>query len=132
MNILRGKIISIKVNGTVSLVTIDVKGILIKTIVIETPQTASYLITGNSINAIFKETEVVIGKGLEHFVSLQNKLPATILEIENGVLLSKLILDTPAGKITAVITSDAVAQLRLQSGEQITAMIKTNEIMLSA
>jgi molybdate transport system regulatory protein len=132
VNILNGEIIAIKVSGNLSLVTVDVKGILFKTIVIETPETASYLKTGNRINAIFKETEVVIGKGQEHAISLQNKLPATIVDIENGVLLSKLTLDTLAGKISAVITSDAAEKLKLQAGEEITAMIKTNEIMLSA
>jgi molybdate transport system regulatory protein len=131
MNILNGKIISIKVSGNLSLVTIDVNDILLKAIVIETPQTASYLQTGNLINVIFKETEVVIGKGTEHWLSLQNKLPATIREIENGALLCRLTLDSKAGKIVAIVTLDAVLQLQLKAGESITAMIKTNEIMLS-
>src|SRR5665647_1430963 len=95
MNTLKGEIISIKVNGNLSLVTINVSDIIFKTIVIETPGTASYLKTGNKINVIFKETEVVIGKGLEHFVSLQNRLTGNIIGIENGALLSKLTIDTP-------------------------------------
>ncbi|HEY8661558.1 MAG TPA: TOBE domain-containing protein [Hanamia sp.] len=131
MNTLKGEIISIKVNGNLSLVTINVSDIIFKTIVIENPDTASYLKTGNKINVIFKETEVVIGKGLEHFVSLQNRLTGNIIEIENGALLSKLTIDTPVGNIVAIITLDAVVQLKLQVGEIITAMIKTNEIMLS-
>jgi len=131
MNTLKGEIISIKVNGNLSLVTINVSDIIFKTIVIETPGTASYLKTGNKINVIFKETEVVIGKGLEHFVSLQNRLTGNIIGIENGALLSKLTIDTPVGNIVAIITLDAVVQLKLQLGEIITAMIKTNEIMLS-
>ena len=104
MNTLKGEIRSIKVSGNLSLVTINVSDIVFKTIVIETPRTASYLKTGNNINVIFKETEVVIGKGLEHFVSLQNKLHGNILEIENGKLLSKLIIETPVGNIVAIIT----------------------------
>ncbi|MDP4285282.1 MAG: TOBE domain-containing protein [Bacteroidota bacterium] len=131
MNTLKGEIRSIKVNGNLSLVTINVSDIVFKTIVIETPGTASYLKTGNNINVIFKETEVVIGKGLEHFVSLQNKLSGNILQIENGKLLSKLTIETPVGNIVAIITLDAVLQMQLQEGETITAMIKTNEIMLS-
>lgn len=132
MNILDGKIISINASGNLSLVTVDVNGILFKTIVIDNPQTASYLQDDHSINIIFKETEVVIGKGEQHLISLQNKIPAIIREIENGALLSKLTLDSAAGKIVAVVTQDAVLQLNLKIGEAIIAMIKTNEIMLSA
>lgn len=131
MNILDGEITAIKTSGNLSLVTISVKGILLKAIVIEGFQTASWLKTGNRIKAMFKETEVAIGKGLHHLVSMQNKLEGNITGIENGELLSKLTLDTSAGEIIAIITSDAATHLKLEVGERITAMIKTNEIMLS-
>jgi molybdate transport system regulatory protein len=131
MNIFKGNISSIAVSGSLSLVEIDVDGIFFKSIIIETPGTAAWLLHGNEINVIFKETEVVIGKGLQHAVSMQNKIPGEILEIDNGALLSKIIIGTTVGKIVAIITTNAVQQLQLQVGETITAMIKTNEIMLS-
>lgn len=131
MNTFKGKVTSIKISGSLSLVEIDVGGIFFKSIVIENPDTAAWLKEGNEINVIFKETEVIIGKGMEHNVSMQNKIPGTILEIEEGALLSKLTVDTTIGKLITIITSGAVHQLQLQVGEAITAMIKTNEIMLS-
>jgi molybdate transport system regulatory protein len=73
----------------------------------------------------------VIGKGSQHAVSMQNKIPGKIFEIDNGALLSKITIVTPVGKVVAIITYNAVQQLQLQVGETITAMIKTNEIMLS-
>ncbi|MGH2563179.1 MAG: TOBE domain-containing protein [Ginsengibacter sp.] len=131
MNIFKGTITSIKVSGGLSLVEINVNGIFLKSIIIETPDTASWLKEENEINVIFKETEVVIGKGLEHNVSMQNKIRGEIFEIEKGELLSKLTIAAAIGEIVAIITSNAVHQLQLQVGETITAMIKTNEIMLS-
>jgi molybdate transport system regulatory protein len=131
MNIFKGAITSIRVSGSLSLAEINVSGILFKSIIIETPDTASWLKEGNEINVIFKETEVVIGKGPEHNVSMQNRIPGEILEIEKGALLSKLTISAAVGKIVAIITSSAVHQLQLQVGETVTAMIKTNEIMLS-
>jgi molybdate transport system regulatory protein len=131
MNIFKGKITSIKVSGSLSLVEVNVDDILFKSIVIETPGTAAWLVDDNEINVIFKETEVVIGKGSQHAVSMQNKIPGKIFEIDNGALLSKITIVTPVGKVVAIITYNAVQQLQLQVGETITAMIKTNEIMLS-
>ncbi len=131
MNILKGKITAVKTNGNLSLVEIDVDNIPFKTIVVETPDTASYLTKGNIVKVIFKETEVIIGKGVEHAVSMQNKIVGKILTIENGELLSKLTIDIGVGKIVSIITTNAVQELRLQVDEKITAMIKTNEIMLS-
>lgn len=131
MNTLVGTITKIETSDSLSLVEVTVGAITLKTILIETDNTAPYLKKGNSINVIFKETEVVIGKGINHQVSMQNKIPGTILEIEQGGLLSKLTIETTVGKIKSIITSNAVEQLTLAVGEKVVAMIKTNEIMIS-
>lgn len=131
MNAFKGTIQSIETQGSLSLVKIKVLTFLFSTIILETPSTASYLKEGNTIRVLFKETEVVIGKGTDHLISMQNKLAGEILTIEKGLLLSKLILHTAIGELTAIITSNAVKQLALEKGEKVTAMIKTNEITLS-
>ncbi|WP_103068843.1 TOBE domain-containing protein [Aquimarina sediminis] len=131
MNILKGKIKTIKSSGSLSLVTIDIQGIFFSTIILETPSTASYLIPENQIKVIFKETEVIIGKDIEHAISIQNKIAGKILEIKKGDLLSKLTIETRIGRLIAVITSDILYQLQLEINENIIAMVKTTEIMLS-
>ncbi|WP_438426355.1 TOBE domain-containing protein [Aquimarina macrocephali] len=131
MNVLQGEITSIKTNGSLSLVTVDVGAVFFNTIIIETPDTASYLKQGNHIKMIFKETEVIVGKGIEHSISIQNKAIGEIINIKKGQLLSTLTIDSTVGHLTAIITSDAADQLQLEIGEKITAMIKTTEIMLS-
>lgn len=131
MNLIQGKISSIKINGQISLVRLKVNEITLTSIVIDTPETAPYLKVGNAINIIFKETEVIIGKGTTHQISLRNQLVGNIKSIESGKLLSKLVLDTAAGEVTSIITTNAVQQLQLNVGDQATAMIKTNEMMLS-
>ncbi len=131
MNIFSGIIASIKVSGNISLITINVNNIFFKTMVIETPATAAWLKIDSRVNVIFKETEVIIGKGLEHSVSLQNKVPGEIIDIQRGELMSKVIVGTVVGNIVAIISLDAVLQLDLQVGETVSAMIKTNEIMIS-
>ena len=131
MNILKGEIESVTVKKSLSLVKIKIGPFHLTSIVIDTPESSTYLSPGNAVNAIFKETEVIIGKGKNHQISLQNKLTGTITSIESGDLLSKVSLETEVGKIVSVITTNAVNQLQLTVGSEVTAMVKTNEVMLS-
>lgn len=131
MNILKGEIENIKVSGSLSLVHINVLKTRISAIVIDTPKTEPFLKIGNNIDVVFKETEVIIGKGIHHNISMQNKFIGNILSIESRDLLSKLVINTSVGKITSIITTNAVKQLELEIDTEVTAMVKTNEIMLS-
>ncbi|WP_109299564.1 molybdopterin-binding protein [Aquimarina sp. AU474] len=131
MNTLEGKIASIKTNGSLSLVTINVNDILFQAMIIETPDTVSYLKKTNPVKVVFKETEVIISKGDGCELSIPNKVTGNISTIEKGVLLSKIIISTAVGDISAIITSDAMNEMILQIEEEVTILIKTTEIMLS-
>lgn len=132
MNSLKGHIKEVQVNGSLSLVTVALSDeILFKAVIIETPETASYLSKGQLVKVLFKETEVVIGKDIKHLISLQNQIRGKIKRVERGQLLSNIIINTPAGDISSIITTNAVDQLSLKEELTVCAMVKTNEIMLS-
>jgi len=132
MNSLKGHIKEVQVNGSLSLVTVALSDeILFRTIIIETPETASYLSVGHMVKVLFKETEVVIGKDVKHLISLQNQLRGEVKRVERGLLLSNIIINTPVGDISSIITTNAVDQLNLKEELTVCAMVKTNEIMLS-
>lgn len=131
MNSFKGKIVKIETSGSLSLVEIIVSGFFLKTILVETPETACFLKENKVINIFLKETEVIIGKGISHSTSIQNKIPGVILEIEKDRLLSKIIIDTNIGGISAIIETNAIDELQLEVGEKVMAMIKYNDIMIS-
>jgi molybdate transport system regulatory protein len=131
MNILKGHIAEIKVNGDLSIVRVNVAGSIFSTIVIDTPETASFLKLSNEVKIIFKETEVIIGVGDMSGISLRNKIVGTVSRIDADILLSKLTLTTSLGEISSIITSNAVEQLKIKLGMEVTAMVKTNELILS-
>ncbi len=131
MNILPGKIEDLKVSGSLTFLSVDVSGTKFSVVVIDTPETAVYLKKGNDVKVIFKETEVIIGVGSQHQISLQNKLPGRVVSVESGELLCRLSIETQVGIINSIITANAVNKLRLKEGVDVTAMIKTNEMMLS-
>ena len=131
MNILKGNISSIKVNGDLSIVKVDLGGVIFSTIVIDTPDTVDYLILDKEVKVIFKETEVILGVGDMSGISLRNKLEGIVHHIESDELLSKVTIKTDLGLITSIITSNAVKQLGIVTDLKLTAMIKTNELLLS-
>ena len=131
MNILKGLIKEIRVNGELSIVRIDVNGLLLSTIVIDTPETASFLKLGEPVTVIFKETEVILGIGDMKGISLRNKFKGRVVDLQSDELLSKVVVDTEVGLISSIITSNAVNQLKIELGSDVTAMVKTNEIQLS-
>ncbi len=130
MNNLPGTISSIETHGNLTLVKIDISNISFTSIVIETPDTVDYLKIGRGINVMFKETEVIIGKGKAQ-ISLQNRIPTRIIAIKKGQLLSQITLQYNDHSLSSIITSNAVDQLELTPGTEVIAMVKTNEVMLS-
>lgn len=131
MNSLLGNITEITTEGSLSLVKIKVQHTVLTSIVIDTPETAHYLKTGNSIKILFKETEVILAKKITGIISLQNKMDCTVDSLEKGKLLCKITLRFGNFTIASVITRTAFDQLDIQEKDEITAMIKTNEISLS-
>jgi molybdate transport system regulatory protein len=131
MNALKGNIEKLTVSGSLTLINMLVQNIPISAIVIDTPETAPYLKIGNVINVVFKETEVIIGKGNTDGISMRNKFEGVIEKVESKELLSKLTMTTSVGIISSIITTNAVKQLELKEGVAVTAMVKTNEILIS-
>jgi molybdate transport system regulatory protein len=131
MNVLPGIIQQIQTEGHLSLVRIKVDNDLFSSIVIDTPQTASYLSADTKIDMLFKENEVVIAKSFSGQISMQNRFACTIRSIEKGKLLSKLVLNYKQHTITSLITTNATEQLQCAVGDEAIAMVKTNEISLS-
>ena len=132
MNSFKGEITHIEQEENLALIKIRVGEIYFTTIVIDSPETAPYLQIGYPVQVLFKETEVLIGKGISPgTISLQNKIACTIQKIEKGKLLSKLVLESPVGRVVSIITTQAVQLLQLQQTDAVMAMVKTNEIMLA-
>ncbi len=98
---------------------------------IDTPETTDYLQLNNEVNVIFKELEASIATQANLPISLQNQISGAITNIQKGQLLARITLQTKLGPITSVITSGSADKLGLTVGQEVYALIKTNELMLS-
>ncbi|MGS2765159.1 TOBE domain-containing protein [Sinomicrobium sp. M5D2P9] len=131
MNSFTGHITDIRSSDALSVITVNINAVLFKAIVIDSPETATWLVSGHPVQVQFKETEVVLATGENPAVSLQNRVKGHISAIEKGELLSRIVIRTAIGDIVSIISTDAAGQLVLREGTEVTAMIKLNEIILA-
>ncbi|MCC7233310.1 MAG: TOBE domain-containing protein [Bacteroidia bacterium] len=131
MNILEGIIQEIKTEGTLSVVRVESRGVLITALIIEAPENMKYLRTGNIVNTMFKETEVILARDFKSLISIRNRLHCTVEGFECGGILCKVKLNFSGRTIQSVITREAFDELKIQRMDKIIAMIKTTEVSLA-
>lgn len=132
MNQFKGKIQNIKAHNGIVLVELHaLNGIQLTSVIIESADTAKFIRLENEVKVLFKETEVMIGKGDVSTLSVRNKIPCTIVSLQSGEILSQIDLETEKTKIKSIITTNACKQLHLKTGDKVFALIKSNEISLS-
>ncbi len=133
MNSFSGSIVDIQTSGSISIVGVRVGGYAdFFSVVIDTPETATYLVVGRQVQLLFKETEVVLATDTGAInISIENKVLGTILTIERGVLLSRVVLSTHLGEVVALLSEKSVAQLGLKEAMEVAILIKLNEIILA-
>lgn len=130
MNSFSGTIQHAEQAGNFTLLSIKVRDVLLSAIVISEDH-PEYYHEHLPVDVTFNETEVVISTDENPEISLRNQLPGTLTAIQKGQLLSKLDIETKIGKITSIITTGSTERLQLEVGKKVTAMIKTNEVMIS-
>jgi molybdate transport system regulatory protein len=130
MNILTGTITQIQQSGAILLVDVDVNGQGFSALLLESATRPDWLKESNTIDLVFKETEVSLAKGLSGLISLRNRMLCQVLEVERGELLSKISLQFQKQTISSAITTRAVDSLQIVVGDLVEAMVKANEVSL--
>ena len=65
-------------------------------------------------------------------ISARNVLRGTVTEVKLGAVAAQVRLDIGGGNaITAMVTADAVADLGIREGSEVSAVIKATEVMLA-
>ncbi|MFI5251937.1 MAG: molybdopterin-binding protein [Bacteroidota bacterium] len=130
MNKFSGTIRGIETSGTISAVKLDVGGDMFTCVLIETPQTATYLQVGKNAALLFKETEVLIGKNLSGMLTAANRMTAVITSIEQGKVLTQVTLKYKEYIVYSIITTQEALDTGIRIGDEVTAIVKSNEISL--
>lgn len=87
---------------------------------------------GKEVTAIIKSTSVLIGRG-QLTLSARNKLSGTIIDINRGAVNAIVKVELPSNVvISSSITLEAVDELDLTVGKEVTAVVKASEVLIMA
>ena len=87
---------------------------------------------GKEVTAIIKSTSVLIGRG-QLTLSARNKLSGTIIDINRGAVNAIVKVELPSNVvISSSITLEAVDELDLTVGTEVTAVVKATEVLIMA
>lgn len=64
-------------------------------------------------------------------LSARNQLQGTVVSINRGEAIANVVLDVAGQRLVASITVDAVQELGLSEGTEITAIIKASDVILA-
>jgi molybdopterin-binding protein len=64
-------------------------------------------------------------------LSARNQLPGTVTGISKGEAIANVVLDVTGQRVVASITVEAVEELGLAEGSQVTAVIKASDVIIA-
>lgn len=85
---------------------------------------------GKKVELSVKPSNISIAKNLIGEISLSNQIVATIQSLENGQLLTSVILKINDSLLESIITVDSSKRMNLQIGEVVTILIKASNLSI--
>jgi molybdopterin-binding protein len=64
-------------------------------------------------------------------LSARNQIAGTVTEIRRGAAIANVVLDISGQRLVASITVEAVDELGLREGSQVTAVIKASDVIIA-
>ncbi len=132
MNKLQGTIKNIQTHEGISLIDISIGDDEFSSLIINSKNTDEYIREGNSVNLLFKETEVSVKNYHPEFnKKRKNKIVTTVKNIRVGTILSEISFIYNHQTITAIVLTRLLNELNLQVKDKAIVILRTQEILLS-
>jgi molybdate transport system regulatory protein len=127
MNRLNAVVTRIEGEQNLHIISFDYEGVNLKMMGLDLPK-------GLHVNAHvtlgIKPSHVAIAKNLSGELSYSNQLPATIVSIENGKLLSSILLHVNGNEVQSFITLSSSTRMNLQKDDEVTLLLKASELFV--
>jgi molybdate transport system regulatory protein len=131
-NQISGKVSEIESGSAMSVVTIAAHGQRFVSAITTAAVKELGLKTNDPVFAVIKSTDTVLMKGDAGNVqiSARNTLNGRVSDIRKGEAMGCITVNTESGKLTATITRQAIEDMQIQDGEQVTAVFNATEVLL--
>jgi len=87
-------------------------------------------VVGQDVLLSTKATSVALAKNLTGQLSYSNQIPCTIESIDQGKILTTLLLKSDF-LLESIITTASLTRMELQMGDKVTALIKSSDLSIS-
>lgn len=89
------------------------------------------LAEGTAVRALVKSTEVSLATGPVTGISIRNQLAGHVTAVATGGAMATVKVAVDGAELTASITREAVAELGLEPGTPVVALVKSTEVSLA-
>jgi len=127
VNQIKAKVIQIKNVDTLHSLTFSLNQQRIQMLSLELD---SNIKVGSVVHLGIKSTHITIAKNLKGLLSLENRLNAKILSIENGEILSSVCLDIDGFTVESIIGVESIKTLHLQVEDRVLVLINASDISI--
>lgn len=127
MNRLSAIVTQIEGEQNLHIITFDYEGSTLKMMGLDLPKG---LHVNSHVTLGVKPSHVAIAKNLSGELSYSNQLPAKIVSIENGKLLSNILLHVKGSEVQSFLTLSSSSRMNLQVGDDVTLLMKASELFV--
>ena len=113
---------------SLNLVSFDLFGVTLKMMSLDIDAAIKI---GTKVSLNIKPVSVAIAKNLSGELSYSNKIDSRIKSINNGEILCSLELSFADIVFESIITAESAYKMNLKIGDEVTALIKANDISIS-
>lgn len=85
---------------------------------------------GKKVVLSIKPTHILISKNFIEGISVSNQLKAKIDQVENGQLLSNILLRVEDTILESIITVDSSKRMKLKEDEEVVVLIKASDLFI--
>lgn len=128
MSQLVAKIKKIQTTDNLNLVTFDFNGADLKMMSLGLHDEIQ---VGKQVSLSIKSTSVAIAKDFNGQISYANKIHASIVEVNNGKLLSRIKLQANGNVFESLITCEISKKMDLAVGDNVLALLKASELSIA-
>jgi molybdopterin-binding protein len=125
MNQITAKVMRINATDIVTYIDVQSADTEIRLIKSKAPL---WLCEGDTIHCNFNEASVCVSKDCPGKVSIENRVPATLVEVRKSDSLCELTFESDVGKIVSLITMEAFEDLELEVGCKATMLLRGTDI----
>ncbi|MEA3372268.1 MAG: transporter [Campylobacterota bacterium] len=127
MNQIGATVTDIQKSDSLSVVSFEAYEQPLRMVALELDKT---LVVGSQVTLGVKATKIALAKDVEGELSISNQIDVSIESVNNGSLLSSVLLHFGETSLESIITRESSIRMNLQAQKSVTALIQASDLSI--